>query len=135
MTSTQDQVDHFNVFTGEYLPVTITEFGRTRAEVRVLHVSPDQRQLVVACRYEGGASVTSTGSPDAQEVFYVVAGTGLRTFEDGSSTPMVVGDLIYVLPGQRVHYHYDPGFTIVVHFWSPDRLDDAIISPLGPALV
>ncbi|CAA9379091.1 MAG: hypothetical protein AVDCRST_MAG32-1399 [uncultured Nocardioides sp.] len=135
MQSAPRQADSFNVLTGDYLPTVLTEFGDTPAEVRVLHLSHDRRQLVVACRYEGGASVISTGSPDAQEVFFVVAGKGLRTFDDGSSTPMVVGDLIFVLPGQQVHYHYDPGFTIVVHFWSPDGLDEAITAPLGSAIV
>jgi mannose-6-phosphate isomerase-like protein (cupin superfamily) len=129
--------DTFNVLHGTYRPVVIEAFGHTPADVQVLHVSGDRRQFVAACRYPHGASVTSVGDAAAQEVFYVVAGAGSRRFDDGRVAYMAPGDLIYVRPGQRVHYAYDPGFTIVVHFWAPApaELPSDLFAALGEPLI
>jgi hypothetical protein len=83
------------------------------------------RRTIVA---SDGASVASVGDPQACEAFYVVRGTGMRSFDDAETAPM--------RPGQRVHYAYDPGFTIGVVSWAPapatlpSELDGLLGTPL-----
>jgi len=115
--------DFFNVLDSEgFEPMATETFGEARVEGRILHLSSDRRQLVIATRYPDGVAFDYGGAVDHEEAFYVSAGRGARKLPDGRTVPMRVGDLIFVRPGVEVGYVYEPGFSDVAFFWSDSEL-------------
>jgi mannose-6-phosphate isomerase-like protein (cupin superfamily) len=110
--------DFFNVLTARYEPLEVDIFRGSGAEARILFESVDGRHLVVASRYPHGVRFRYGGSVHYREAFFVVRGSGTRSFANGSSVAMTEGDLIYVRAGVEIDYAYCPGFIDVAFFWS-----------------
>jgi mannose-6-phosphate isomerase-like protein (cupin superfamily) len=110
--------DFFNVFDTDYEHLDVEIFRGAGAQGRILHQSADRSHLVIASRYPNGVRYSGAGSFDYHEAFYIVHGSGSRTFPDGTSVKLTAGDLIWVVPGLEQSVVYDPGLMNVAFFWS-----------------